>query len=163
MFTKQAVRSSIVALALTGLTAAPSVARPEGAPATPSQHPHAAIMFKDYSKNGANGEVTAQPPRATSPQDLRAPDSADAQSASSTGRPGVPPRTEGMGVQPQHGPYAASQPTPTVTPQALHTTSASSSVDWTPILLGALGVLVALVTGLVARSALRRRHTARVA
>jgi hypothetical protein len=143
MFTKQAIRSSIVALALTGITAAPSVARPEGAPATPSQQPHAAFMYKDYSKNGASGDV---PPPATH---------AD--------HHGVPPRTEGMGVQPQHGPYAATLPAPTVRAQALHTTSDSSPVDWMSVMLGALGVLATLLAAFTARSVLRRRHAARVA
>jgi hypothetical protein len=143
MFAKQAIRSSIVALALTGLTAAPSVARPEGAPATPSQQPHAAVMYKDYSKNGASGDV--------------APPTADGAAV-----PAIPPRTEGMGAQPQHGPYAATRPAPSVKAQALRATSDSNPVDWTSVMLGASGVLAALLAGFVARSVLRRGHVARV-
>jgi hypothetical protein len=134
MFTQQAVRASIVALAFTALTAAPSVARPEGAPATPSLQRDAASI----SDHG--GAAT-----------------------SSARRHGIPPRTEGMGVQPRHVPYAATRPTPSVTHQALLKTDTDNSVDWPSIMLGALGVLAALVAALIARSLLHRHRTTHAA
>jgi hypothetical protein len=157
MFAKQAVCSSIVALALTSLTAATSVARPEGAPVTP----HTAVvahMYKDYGKNGASGDFAPATPNATASQDLRSPDAADVPSPHTA----APARTEGMGVQPQHGPYAATQPAPLIKAQALRTTGDSSSVDWTSVMLGASIVGAMLLAALVGRSIMRRGHVARI-
>jgi|SRR4051812_7012214 hypothetical protein len=159
MFAKQAVRSSIVALALTGLTAAPGVARPEAAPVTPSQPAVVAHMYKNYGENGATGDVAPSTPRTPASQDLRSPDSADAASPQGS----VPPRTEGMGVQPQqHGPYASTRPAPLVKAQALRTAGDTNSVDWTSVLVGASIAGAMLMAAFLGRSLLRRGHVARV-